>query len=61
MHKRKIIRNTLCVNRNEMINYIVNEYIKFAQKKYKTRNNWARKVILWELCKKLKFEHSTKW
>ena len=30
------------------------------RKKYKTRHNWVGKVIHWELCKRLKFDHSTK-
>ena len=29
-------------------------------KKYKSRHDWVEKIILWELCKKLKFDHSTK-
>ena len=31
------------------------------QKEYKNRDNWVRKVIHWELCKKLKFHHTNKW
>ena len=30
-------------------------------KEYKTRHDWVSKVILWELCKKLKFDHTNKW
>ena len=30
-------------------------------KKYKIRHDWVGKVIYWELCKRLKFEHTTKW
>ena len=26
-----------------------------------TRHNWAGKVIHWELCKKIKFDHANKW
>ena len=32
-----------------------------AQKEYKIRQDWVGKVIHWELCKRLKFDHSTKW
>ena len=32
-----------------------------SAKKYKTRYDWVRKVIYWELCKKLKFDHTNKW
>ena len=28
--------------------------------KYKNAHKWARKVINWELCKKLKFNHTNK-
>ena len=31
------------------------------QKEYKTRHDWVEKVIHWELCKKLKFDHTNKW
>ena len=34
---------------------------KLAQKEYKIIHDWVRKGIQWELCKKLKFEHTTKW
>ena len=45
-----------------MINHIINEYKKkLEQKEYKTRHDWMGKVILWELCKKLKFNYTAKW
>ena len=31
-----------------------------AQKEYKSRNDWVRKVILWKLCKRLKFDYTNK-
>ena len=34
---------------------------KLAKKEYKTRHNWMRKVIHWELRKKLKFDNTSKW
>ena len=37
------------------------KYIKLVQKEYKTRHGEVGKVILWELCKKLKFDHTNKW
>ena len=40
---------------------IINECSKLAQKEYKTRHDWVDKVILWELCKKFKFDHANKW
>ena len=39
---------------------MISEYRKLAQKEYKTRHDWVGKVILWELCKKLKFHHTNK-
>ena len=48
-------------DRDETVNHIIIECSKFAQKEYKTRHNWAGKVILWELCKKFKFDHTNKW
>ena len=44
-----------------MINHIVNECSKLERKKYKTRYNWVGEVIHWKLCKKLKFDDTTKW
>ena len=32
-----------------------------AQKEYKTRNDCMGKVINWELCKKVRFDHTTNW
>ena len=46
--------------RDEMINHIRSKYSKFVQKEYKTRHDWVGKVIPWELCKKLKFDHMNK-
>ena len=50
----------LCDDRDETINYI-NECSKLAQKEYKTRYDWEGKVFHWELCKKMKFDHTNKW
>ena len=47
-----------CGERDETINRIITECSKLAQKEYKTRHNWARKVIHRELCNKLKFNHT---
>ena len=44
-----------------MINHIINEGRKLVQKAYNTGHNWVGKVIDWELCKKLKFDHTNKW
>ena len=50
----------LCCDRDEMINHI-SICSKLAQREYKTRHNWMGKVINWEWCKKLKFDHMNKW
>ena len=44
-----------------MISHIINDCSKLSQKEYKTRYDCVWKVIHWELCKKLQFEHTTKW
>ena len=43
-----------------MTNHMIRECSNFAQKEYKTRHDWACKVI-WELCKKLKVDLTNKW
>ena len=47
--------------RDEIINHILSECSKLAQKEYKTRHKWVGKVIHWELCRKFEFDHSNKW
>ena len=51
----------LCHDRDETINHIISECSKLAQKECKTRHDWVGKVIHWEMCKKLKFDHTNKW
>ena len=48
-------------NRDETINHIISECSKLAQKEYKTRHDWVGKVIHWEMCKKIKFDHTNEW
>ena len=47
--------------RDETINHIISKCNKLKQKEYTTRHNWKGKLIHWELCKKLKFDHINKW
>ena len=54
-------RCTLCGDRDKTINHIISKCNKVVQKEYKTRYDWVGKVIHWELCKKLKFDHTNKW
>ena len=56
-------QNGKCISwgdRDETVDHI-SESNKFVQKKYKTKHEWVRKIIHRELCKKLKFDHVTKW
>ena len=51
----------LCGDRDETINHVISEYSKLAQREYKARHEWVGKVIHWEMCKKIKFDHTNKW
>ena len=51
---------SLCGDWDETINHIISECSKLAQKEYKTRYDWIRKMIQWKLYKRLKFYHCTK-
>ena len=60
----KMQQNSKCWfygDNDETINHMSSKSSKLSQKEYKTRHNWVRKVIHWELCKKLKFDHKNKW
>ena len=50
----------LCGERDETINHIISKCSKLAQE-YKARHDWVGKVIHWEMCKKMKFDHANKW
>ena len=49
-----------CDDGDETINHIISECSKLVQKEYKTRRDWVGKVIHWEICKELKFDHTNK-
>ena len=51
------VKNSKGVNNN----HINSEWSKLVQKENKTRQDWVEKVINWELCKKLKLDHTIKW
>ena len=40
---------------------MLSECWKLAQKKYKSTVAWVGKVIKWELCKRIRFDHADKW
>ena len=46
---------------HDTVNHIISECSKLAQKENNTRHDWMGKVIHWELCKKLKFDHAKWW
>ena len=49
----------LCGDRDEMINHIISECL--AQRENKARYDWIGKVIPWEMCRKIQFDHTNKW
>ena len=51
----------LCGDRDETINHKISECKNLVQRKNKTRHDGTGKGIHWELCKKLKFNHTSKW
>ena len=54
-------QNIKCGDRDETIYTIISKCNKLEQKEYRTRHDWMRNVIHWELCKKFRFDHTTKW
>ena len=66
--KGHLKRETKSLRKAAPYNAIMTTHIKASigkdttkQKEYKTRHEWEGKVIPWELCKKLKFDHTNKW
>ena len=51
----------LCGDRDETISHRLSECSKLAQKEYEARHEWVCMGIHWEMCKKLKFDHTNKW
>ena len=49
---------TLFCARDEIVYHIISDYRKLTQKECKRRHDWVGKVIYWELCKRLKFDHT---
>ena len=49
----------LCDDRDETMNHIISEFS--TQKECKNWHDMVGKLIYWELCKKLKFDHTNKW
>ena len=48
-----------CGERDEMVNH--ERMQQTSAKKFKSRHDWVGKVIHRKLCKRLKFNHITKW
>ena len=60
----KTLQNSKCrlfSDSDAMINSIISECSKLAQKECKARHDWVGKVIHWEMCNKFKFDHTNKW
>ena len=51
-------KRRLCSDRDEIINHMISECSKLAQKEYKARDDWVGKLIHWEMLKKFKFDHA---
>ena len=51
----------LCGDKDKTVHHMIIECSQLAQKEYKTRHDWIGKMIHWELCEKVKFDHITKW
>ena len=49
---------TLCGDRGETINHIISECSKLIQREYNARHDCVGKLIHWDICKKLKFDHT---
>ena len=58
--KKMIIRNRIATVGYE-VTETKHDKCKLGQKEYKSRHNWMGKMIIWELCKKLKFNYITTW
>ena len=54
-------KRRLCGDRDETISHVISECSKLARKGYKARHDWKGKVIYWEMCRKLKFDHTNIW
>ena len=61
MWKPLMSNNNNSNNNKEIIHHVINKCSTLAQKEYKTRHDWVGKLIHWEMCKKLKFDHTNEW
>ena len=48
-------------DKDKTMNHIISEWSKLAKNEYKSKNDWLGKITNSEFCKKLKFDHTTKW
>ena len=64
MSKQELTRCNKIVDVDDIVTETkrsINECNKLSQKEYKTRHDWVRKMIHYELCKKFKFDHTNNW
>ena len=51
-------KHNIMSDRDKIINHIISECSKSAQKEYRNKHEWVGKVIHGEMCKKFKFDHT---
>lgn len=51
----------MCSRNDKATNYVVNEYPKLAQKKYKRRHDWIGRRIYWELFRQNGIHVKPRW
>ncbi len=61
MKIRNRIANRGYEERDEKAHHIKSGCGKLAQKENKITHDWVEKVIHWELCSRLKLDHTTEW
>ena len=44
-----------------LVNHVISECSKLAQKEYKSRHDWVSKMIHWDMCKKFQLDRTNKW
>ena len=58
IHNKSLFR--LRGHGDETVNHLINGCSKLAKKEYKNKHDWVGELVLWELYKRLKFDHTNK-
>lgn len=63
IYKYKTQKNNQCwwSGNNNMVKHIIRECSKLAQKEYRNRRDWVKKLIHRELCEQPHFDHKNQW